>query len=210
MAFTYFFRDRQTLELIIDRVLPTLRGYRYIRIWDAGCAHGPEPYSIAMMLRENMSHFLFRNVRIHATDLDRCNQFGPIIGAGIYPEGEVKRIPSEIKRKYFKKADRPNHYKIAEEIRTRVEFTKHDLLSLEPPRDGFGLIVCKNVLLHLTDAQRVDVVKMFHHALRDGGFLVTEQTQPLPDRCNELFEPITCKGRVLRKVGVDVRECLAA
>ena len=55
MAFTYFFRDLQTLELITKHVLPVLQGARYINIWDAGCAHGPEPYSLAILLRENMS-----------------------------------------------------------------------------------------------------------------------------------------------------------
>ncbi len=41
MAFTYFFRDRQTLELIARHILPDLKRRRYINIWDAGCAMGP-------------------------------------------------------------------------------------------------------------------------------------------------------------------------
>ena len=151
MAFTYFFRDMKTLELIADNVLPTLRGHRYIHIWDAGCAHGPEAYSLAIVLRENMTHFLFRNVRIHATDIDTCDRFGPIITKGIYPEGEIKRIPSMIKRKYFTKADEPGYYRIDDEIRSSVEFTRHNLLSLKPIRGGVNLIVCKNVLLHLAN-----------------------------------------------------------
>ncbi|MBW2018210.1 MAG: chemotaxis protein CheR, partial [Deltaproteobacteria bacterium] len=61
MAFTYFFRDLQTLECIRDYVLPFLRSRRYIRIWDAGCAMGPEPYSLAIIFRENMGA-TFRNV----------------------------------------------------------------------------------------------------------------------------------------------------
>ncbi len=52
MAFTYFFRDLQTLHLIRDQVVPSLRTSRYIHIWDAGCAHGPEPYTLAIILRE--------------------------------------------------------------------------------------------------------------------------------------------------------------
>lgn len=210
VAFTYFFRDMKTLELINEKVLPAMRGHRYIHIWDAGCAHGPEAYSIAIMLRENMTHFLFRNVRIHATDIDRCDQFGSIITEGIYPEGEVKRIPAAIKRKYFAEADEPGYYRIDDEIRSSVEFTRHDLLSLKPIRDGVSLIVCKNVLLHLTPAQRVDVIKMFHESLREGGFLVTEQTQEMPYRAGHLFEQVTCNGRVFRKVSVPVTHRIAA
>ena len=54
MAFTYFFRDVQTLELVRDHVLPFLKTRRYINIWDAGCAMGPEPYTLAIILRESM------------------------------------------------------------------------------------------------------------------------------------------------------------
>ncbi|MCD6365485.1 MAG: chemotaxis protein CheR [Planctomycetes bacterium] len=210
MAFTYFFRDIQTLKLITKEVLPTLRGYRYIHIWDAGCAHGPEPYSIAIMLRENMTHFLFRNVRIHATDIDTSDQFGRIIREGVYPAGEVKRIPSMIKEKYFAEADKPGHYRIDDEIRARIEFTRHDLLSLKPVRRDLGLIVCKNVLLHLRPAQRVDVIKMFHDSLREGGFLVTEQTQEMPHRVEHLFQHVTCKGQVFRKLNAHATERIAA
>ena len=210
VAFTYFFRDMKTLELINEKVLPTMRGHRYIHIWDAGCAHGPEAYSIAIMLRENMTHFLFRNVRIHATDIDTCDQFGPIIARGIYPEGEVRRIPPAIKQKYFAEADEPGYYKIDDEIRSSVEFTRHDLLSMKPIRDGINLIVCKNVLLHLTPAQRVEVMKMFNESLREGGFLVTEQTQELPRRAGHLFEPVTCNGQVFRKTTDHANHRLAA
>ena len=52
MAFTYFFRDLQTLEVIRDYALPYLRSKQHINIWDAGCAMGQEPYSLSMVLRE--------------------------------------------------------------------------------------------------------------------------------------------------------------
>ena len=208
MAFTYFFRDIQTLDLIVEHVLPTLKGYRYIRIWDAGCAHGPEPYSLAIMMRENMSRFLFRNVHIHATDVS--TQFGRSVTRGVFPDAEVKRVPMAIKRKYFTPADRPGHVRAIDEIRTSISFSRHDLRSFEPVRCGFGLIVCKNVLLHLTPEQRVKVVGMFHDALRDGGFLVMEQTQKLPADAEHLFESLNCKARILRKVTIHAQERIAA
>ncbi len=204
MAFTYFFRDRQTLDLITRHALPALTGHRYITIWDAGCAHGPEPYSIAILLRENMSHFLFRNVRILATDIDSSNQFGQTITRGLYPEQELKRIPADLHRRYFTKADLPGHYEIAREIRNSVSFIPHDLLSLQPIRTGLSLIVCKNVLLHFSSQQRMDVIEMFHTALRNGGFLVTEPTQKLPHRVKPLFEQITVEGQVFSRLEAHV------
>ena len=199
MAFTYFFRDLQTLNLITKHVLPVVQGSRYINIWDAGCAHGPEPYTLAILLRENMSHFLFRNVNIYATDIDGSDLFEDIIAEGVYPDGEVKRIPSEIRNAYFSKNGKPGHFVLSDEIRARVSFTKHDLLSLKPLRSGFNLIVCKNVLLHFSEADRVRVVQMFYDVLSDGGFLVTEQTQKLPGKSKHLFEQVTKDGQVFRK-----------
>lgn len=210
VAFTYFFRDSQTLDTIVTDVLPAMRGYQYIRIWDAGCAHGPEPYSIAIMLRENMSDYMFRNVRIHATDADTTDQFGRIIKEGLYQAEEVKRIPPEIKQRYFTEAQTSGYYKIDDEIRSCVTFNKHDLLSLKPIRSELNLIVCKNVLLHLQPAERVAVIEMFFDALREGGFLAMEHTQEMPDRAKKMFEPITCKGQVFRKVSLNASQRVAA
>ena len=92
MAFTYFFRDAQTLDLIREHIVPVMRTRRFINIWDAGCAMGQEPYSLAMILRENMGPMIFRNVKIHATDIDASNLFGDIIRLGIYNQEETQRI----------------------------------------------------------------------------------------------------------------------
>lgn len=201
MAFTYFFRDMQTLEMIRDHVLPTLKTRRYIHIWDAGCAMGPEPYSLAILFKENMGSMIFRNVKIHATDIDEGNQFEGIISKGIYPEEQVKRIPADIFSKYFKQDDNQGHYRIIDEIRKSVAYRKHDLLSLEPVRKDFGLVVCKNVLLHLQEAERVNVIKMFHQALSNDGFFATEQTQKMPRQAAGLFEPLILNAQVYRKRG---------
>jgi len=155
MAFTYFFRDMQTLDLITKYVIPEVKGNRHIKVWDAGCAHGPEPYSIAIMFRESMSHFMFRNLKIYASDIDTSSRFDEIIANGIYPEGEIKRIPSEIRKKYFSQNGQPGYYKISDEIKSRLTFTQHDLLSLTPVATDFNLIVCKNVLLHFKPENRL-------------------------------------------------------
>ncbi len=200
MAFTYFFRDRQVLDLITEHVIPDLKTRRYMNVWDAGCAWGPEPYSIAITFRENMGHFLFRNVRIFATDIDESGSFGERIAAGLFAEIEINRIPPETLASYFAPAEEAGHYRISDELRRAVRFQRHNLLSLQPIREEFGLIVCKNVLLHFTPEERVEVIKMFYGALSEGGYLVTEQTQKLPPEVNHLFSPVTRAGQVLQKV----------
>jgi len=199
MAFTYFFRDRDTLDMICKRVLPKIRDRKYINIWDAGCADGPEAYSLAIMLKENMGDFGFRNVRIYATDLDESGDFGNVINKGTYPKDAIKRVDERIFEKYFDSISE-DLCRVNEEIMKRVSFQKHNLLTYEPIRDGFSLIVCKNVLLHFKAKERVEVIKMFHKSLSDSGFFVTEQTQKLPDEVSDLFMPITKKGQLFQKL----------
>ena len=203
MAFTYFFRDLQTLDLVEKHVLPALRGHRFIDIWDAGCATGHEPYSLAIILRENMGKFLFRNVRVYATDIDNSNLFEDIIKEGIYPYEQLKRIPAFLREKYFSPTNGSNKaLRIRKDIRRAISYGKHDLLSLKPIRHNFGLIVCKNVLLHFQKKQRVEVIKMFHAALTPGGYLITEQTQKMPAQVEHLFEMVLPNAQIHRRLEV--------
>lgn len=197
MAFTFFFRDFHTLKLIEQHVIPQLKTKRYLNIWDAGCAHGPEPYSLAILLRENMGQFLFRNVRIVASDLN--GQFGETIREGVYPEEQTKRIPEEILAKYFEPADEPGDFRVIESIRRSVSFQENDLTKLCPVGGEFGLIVCKNVLLHLSPEQRVSVLRMFRDSLSEDGFLATEQTQKLPEEARNWFRQVAPNGQVFQR-----------
>jgi chemotaxis protein methyltransferase CheR len=200
MAFTYFFRDVDTLRAIERHAIPQLKGRRYINVWDAGCAMGPEPYSLAIIFRENVGPFLFRNIKIHASDVDGSDRFGAIIAEGTYPHETVKRIPADLLRKHFSLVpDRPGQFRIDAELMRAVCYQRHDLLSLKPIRSGFGMVVCKNVLLHFKPEQRVDVINMFHSALASGGFLAFEQTQELPARNASLFERVAADAQLFQK-----------
>jgi chemotaxis protein methyltransferase CheR len=176
-------------------------GRSRIRIWDAGCAMGQEPYSLAMMFAENMGKFSFGNLHIHATDIDEANLFEKIINAGEYPEDQVKRIPQEVFAKYFQPGQTPGHFKLVDLIKARVMFQRHDLLSLKPVGGNFSLILCKNVLLHFPPAARGAVIKMFHQTLAPGGFFATEQTQKLPREVAHLFQQVAGDARLFRKIG---------
>ncbi len=202
MAFTYFFRDMHTLSLIGKYVIPDVVGQSRVRVWDAGCAMGPEPYSLAIMFAENMGRFAFRNFRIDATDLDGSNLFGKIISDGTYPKEELKRIPGELFNKYFQPDGKPGLYKIDDSIRSKVLYRKHDLLSFEPVGSGFSLVVCKNVLLHFQPAERVEVIKMFYDSLAPGGYFATEQTQKLPPEVGHMFKQVSADAQLFRKIEV--------
>jgi chemotaxis protein methyltransferase CheR len=203
MAFTFFFRDLQILDLAINNVVPQLIGRSRARIWDAGCAMGPELYSLAILLAEKMGYFAFKNLTIYATDIDETDTFGKIIQTGIYSEEETKRIPPEIFSKYFKANGKPGHFQVIDTIRERVTFQRHDLLSLKPIGNDFSLILCKNVLLHFQPAERVEVIRMFHQSLTPGGFLATEQTQKMPKEAEHLFRQVAHDGQIFQRVEAD-------
>jgi chemotaxis protein methyltransferase CheR len=60
--------------------------------------------------------------------------------------------------------------------------------------------MCKNVLLHFSPQQRVDVIRMFHGALAPGGFFASEQTQKLPHELAGMFEQVTPDAQLFRKL----------
>lgn len=156
-------------------------------------------YTLAILLAERMGTFGFRNIRIDATDIDETDQFASIVRDASYSPGEVERIPGSAKAKYFQK-DADGKMRLVEQIRERVNFRKHDLLSLQPAGTGYSLIVCKNVLLHFQPEQRAEVIRMFHAALQEGGYLVLEHTQKLPPTTESLFRQVTSNAQLFTKL----------
>jgi chemotaxis protein methyltransferase CheR len=187
------------LDLITKYALPVLKRHQFVRVWDAGCATGPEPYSIAMILRESMGQLLFKNVLIYATDLDEGN-FSDDVALGIYPATKLGSIPRDLFSRYFSPNGKPGYFEVSAELRRAVHFQRHDLLSLQPVRDDLGLIVCKNVLPDLAPTQRVDVIRMFHRALATDGFFIMERSQKMPSETLRLFRQVPCAAQLYRKV----------
>jgi chemotaxis protein methyltransferase CheR len=199
LAFTFFYRDNHVLELFADLFVPTVSGFQKIKIWDAGCAMGPEPYTLAMILSDRMGKYSFRNVRIDATDIDESQHFGETIGSAVYPFEELKRIPEESLAKYFVQSDREGFLQLVPLIRERIVYRQHDLLSLQPPGSGFHAIVCKNVLLHFSPQQRIDVLRMFHESLVPSGFLCMEHTQKMPSELMDIFSQTTPEAQIFQR-----------
>lgn len=197
MAFTFFFRDQKPLEHAVEYLKVSAAGRARVRIWDAGCAMGQEPYTLAILLAENMGQFAFRNIQIYATDYDE--PLLKTLNEGVYPWEELQRIPKDLFDKYFAKNGREGYFRIADVIKNRITTHHHDLLTFAPVQTGFSLIVCKNVLLHFSYEQRIAVIRMFHAALEPQGLLVMEHTQKLPEELASCFEQLTTDAQVYRK-----------
>jgi len=190
MAFTFFFRDEQILSLAVQNLVPNTIGRTNVHILNAGCAMGMETYTFAILLAESMGKFALRNVKIHAIDIDNENvDFGKTVSEGIYNEEHLQRVPPDLFQKYFTQAGN-GKYAICEELRTLVHFQKYDLLTLQPLRNDYSLIICKNVLLHFNYEQRIEVINMYHQMLLPGGLLVMENTQTMPAELSQKFKKL--------------------
>ena len=205
MAFTFFFRDQQVLERVVEYILPVLSGRSHPRVWDAGVAMGQEPYTLSIMFAERMGHFAFKNLRIDATDVESSGQFARMIEAAEYPKEELERLPEGILGKYFEPTDEPGYFRVIDTIRRPVSFQRHDLLSFQEIGQGYSLVLCKNVLLHFQYSERLEVLRMFHRALAPGGILATEHTQEMPPELAPLFERVIPDGQLFRRV--EALEC---
>jgi chemotaxis protein methyltransferase CheR len=205
VAFTFFFRDQQVLERVVEQILPSLAGRSFPRIWDAGVAMGQEPYTLSIMFAERMGRFGFNNLRIEATDVESSGQFAQMIEAAVYPKDELVRMPEGILEKYFEPNGKPGYFRVVDNIRQRIKFQRHDLLSFQEIGQGFSLVLCKNVLLHFQASERIEVLKMFHRALAPGGLFASEQTQEMPQELSSIFQRVLPDVPLYRKLGD--REC---
>ncbi|MFN3305744.1 MAG: CheR family methyltransferase [Candidatus Kapaibacteriota bacterium] len=199
MAFSFFFRDIFILERLAEIISDSTKELKVVKIWDAGCALGQEPYSFAILLAEKLGYFTFKRVVIYATDVDETGEFGKTITNGIYPFQDISRIPNEIRDKFFRQISE-DKFQIIDEIRSRVKFQRHDLLSFLPVDADFIAIICKNVLLHFSHSDRVKVLEMFYKALKTGGYLTVEQTQKIPDELANKFIQIFSNVSIYQKV----------
>lgn len=203
MAFTFFFRDLDAIKLIPDYVLPQISGKNTIKLWDAGCANGSEIYSILIHLKETLDEEQFKKINIYASDIDSSSRFKKIIEEGTYKKNQIASVPPEILQKYFvQDKDNPDIYIILENLRKKVSYQRHDLLSLKAIGRDFDLVVCKHVLQHFSNEEQVDVIKMFYDSLTDKGFLLCEYSQELPVYLNNYFIRVLPEKNLYRKTPV--------
>lgn len=169
---TEFFRTPEKFSELETKVLPELLAKNpKLNIWSAGCSIGAEPYSLAMILNDltpNIRH------RILATDLDV--EMLAKAEKGIYTTNEFKNISSSRAAKYFKQVD--GTYTINEDIRSRVEFRRHNLL-LDKFETGFDLILCRNVVIYFTEEAKDTLYRRFLTALKPGGVLFVGGTEAI-------------------------------
>ncbi len=179
-----FFRNYEQWEKLKNIVIPQLMktSQSELKIWSAACSTGEEPYSMVMLLTR---FFPLSKIKILAADID--DEAINKAKVGLYREKSLENIPKDLREKYFEKIG--TSYKISEEIKSRVEFKKMNLLA-DPYPKGFDLIVCRNVMIYFTDEAKDEMYHKFNGALRDGGILFVGSTEQIiaPSKYNFVSE----------------------
>jgi chemotaxis protein methyltransferase CheR len=190
---TSFFRDPTVfdsllvfLRIYIDEIINRSEKSK-LKIWSAGCANGSEPYSIAILLHEALKHHHSRyTIKIHATDINK--DVLEIAKAGNYPNSIVNEVPTILLNQYFSQS--VSNYHVSNKIKKYINFSHLDLLSDSLPFKNFDMISCRYVLMYLTKAQQIQLLKKFHELLLPGGLLLLGITDPMPLSEQNLFSPL--------------------
>ncbi len=169
---TEFFRTPEKFVELENQVLPTLlKASPRLNIWSAGCSTGAEPYSLAIILNEQTRG---QRHRILATDLDA--EMLAKAKRGVYSINEFKNISPARAQKYFTVRD--GSYYLSEEIKSQVEFKRHNLL-VDNYERGFDLILCRNVVIYFTEEAKDGIYRRFLASLKPGGVLFVGGTEAI-------------------------------
>lgn len=165
------FRDPQVFRALRDKVFPVLASYAEINIWQAGCAHGQEVYSLAIMLEEAG---LYDRTRIYATDFNDAALAAA--AEGIYATRDARNWS----RNYLEAGGKhsfSDYYsaryefiKLDQRLRRHVTFVNHNLVTDKVFCEAH-LILCRNVLIYFSNTLQDRTLGLFRDSLVRGGFL---------------------------------------
>ena len=189
---TYFFREKRSLEILKQHIVPEMarvRAGRQLRIWSAGCATGEEPYSIAIMLSRMTAESMDRNATILATDLNAVALHRA--SEGVFGDWSFRDTPQWVKNGYFETTS-GGLRTIAPAVKKMVTFARLNLMddvypSLVNGAHALDVIFCRNVLMYFTPEAMRKVVGRFHRLLAPEGWLIVSPTET---SC-ELFSEFT-------------------
>jgi len=188
---TFFFRDNHPFDRFRDVVLPSLVANKpvgsTIRIWCAACSSGQEPYSLAIILKENAAKYAGYNFEIIATDLSE--DILQIARTAKYTQFEVQRgMPITLLVKYF--TQQGSDWFLNDDIKNMVRFEKFNLLDPMTKYGTLDVIFCRNVLIYFDTTTKGNILAEMHNHCAKHGYLflggaetvvgVTDKFKPMP------------------------------
>ncbi len=167
-----FFRDPFVWLHLRTHVLPELASFPRINIWQAGCGHGQEVYSLAILLHElglaKKSHIFCTDINPEFLD-DAKKGCWSTRNADIWRENYQKSGGNGTLSDFF--IEQENKMFIRANYKQNIEFIQHNLV-IDDVFKEVQLVICRNVLLYFgTDLQN-HVLTLFTRSLERGGYLL--------------------------------------
>jgi chemotaxis protein methyltransferase CheR len=173
---TYFFREAQHFEFLRREILPQRAPGRPFRVWSAACSSGEEPYSIAMLLDEQLGAAPWE---LMATDistqvLEKCRR-------GRYLLERAQQIPPAYLKAYCLKGTGPEEgfLLVDKVLRRKVTFMQANLNAALPALGEFDLIFLRNVMIYFDMATKRSLIARLAKHLCAGGWLFIGHSESL-------------------------------
>lgn len=197
---TLWFRDTYPYKALETIILPELaKKAKYpVRIWSAACSSGQEPYSIGMIIQEQMSKMLHidpKQTQIIGTDLSP--EMLSICRRGQYDVHALSRgLSPERKEKFFRPTHNPNMMAIDSRVKSMVEFRPMNLLGSYALMGRFDVIFCRNVLIYFSNDVKADILRKLTMCLNPGGYLILGSTETLVGVADK-YEMMRCNPGII-------------
>jgi chemotaxis protein methyltransferase CheR len=198
---TAMFRDPTFFKAFREKVVPLLRTYPFVRIWNAGCSTGEETYSLAILLKEEG---LYDRTRIYATDindrvLERASEGRfPLEKMREFTENYIRAGGQEEFSSYYKvKGDEAS---FSGELSEQIVFAQHNLVS-DAPFNEFNVIVCRNVMIYFGKTLQDRVHELFYDSLEPLGALALGHKESIRfTRYEDRYEALDAQEKLYRKM----------
>ncbi len=192
---TRFFREPHHFDHVRSQLLSDFKaraGSRNgrLRIWSAGCSSGEEPYTLAMLLADELPAALRTDAKILATDLD--TNMVATGKRGIYAQSAFEDMPRQTRDAHFD-AHGAGQLAARPHLRELITFKQLNLMEAWPVKGPFDAIFCRNVMIYFDNPTKAELVRRFHDLLAPGGFLYIGHSESLIDNKTSL----TIAGRTI-------------
>lgn len=169
---THFFREDSHFNWLAQYLKSHFERHSELRIWCAAASTGQEPYTTAIVLRENLSSQQLAKTKFLATDIDL--QVLKKAAEGVYTNSEMEGCPENLRTKYFEVRKAPElSYRAKDEIAKMIRFAPLNLIQDSYPfQHKFHIVFCRNVLIYFDPPTTHKVIENLASALVPGGHLI--------------------------------------
>lgn len=169
---THFFREESHFDWFSQYLKTHFNHFPDLRVWCAAASTGQEPYTTAIVLRENLSAAQLDKTKFLATDIDL--QVLKKAAEGVYTPNEMEGCPDHLRTKYFEVRRTPEaSYRAKDEIAKMIRFAPMNLIQDSYPfQHKFHVIFCRNVLIYFDPPTTKKVIEKMVSSLVPGGHLI--------------------------------------